>query len=395
MKLMLTTNGRLYKNSKGEYYTPMVYDYSFFRRYLSVFEEIRLVAHVEQLQHENSNTMLRVDGQGVEIFEVPFPHGKIQYILNYLNIASRLKNAAKGCDAAIFRIPDQLAFQALSVARKARLPIGVEVTSNSWEFFEKDSITSAFRPLIRILWDRLQKRACKTAIASSYVTRNSIQKRYKPNKSLDSFSTHCSSVDITLFRGNARNYGNDPLKSLRCLHVAGSINTVAKGHGELLQAAAILKKNGISITCVLIGGGELSRENGDYIMENSIDVEIKGLLSACNIAQEMQNADLFVFPSYREGLPRVVIEAMAVGLPCITTNLEGIKELLDECVMVPVRDAEALASKILFCANNPSFLTDQSARNMKLAEEFAPERLEERRKEFYCFLRQKANKHYA
>ncbi len=389
MKLLLTTNGRLHKNKAGEYYTEMVYGYSFFQRYFEVFNQIRLVAHVQESDSDLSD-MLRVDGPNLEIYDVPFPHGKIQYIKQYGAIKKRLLGAAAGCDVAIFRIPDQLAFQAMPISIKAGLPVGIEVTSSSWEFFGPGSTVGIFRPILRILWDRQQKKACEIADASCYVTSYAIQKRYRPSSKGGSFSTYCSDVDINPFRTEARNFGTEPLKTLRILHVAGSLSGRAKGHGELLRAMVLLKKMGKEVSCVLVGGGQLNEGNRRLIQEKQLVVETVGLKTSDEIAEIMRKSDMFVFPSYREGLPRVVVEAMAAGLVCVATELDGTQELLDSQMLVPIRNQVALADCILQLMEHPEQMSAQSVRNVKVADEYSPEKILERRSTFLRFLRRKA-----
>ena len=52
MKLLVTTNGRLYEND-GKYFCPLVYGYSFFDRYLNFFGQVKLVAHVKHVDSES------------------------------------------------------------------------------------------------------------------------------------------------------------------------------------------------------------------------------------------------------------------------------------------------------------------------------------------------------
>ena len=149
MKLALTTNARLYKNSKGEYFTTSVYDYAFFVRYLEVFEEVKLIAHVEIVDNEKVGDMVRVDGPRLSVSDIPFPHGKMQYIKLYKAIENALETSYQDCDAALLRIPDQLAFQ-LYKKIKNKMPIAVEVTSDPWMLFSAQNYKkSIFRPFIR------------------------------------------------------------------------------------------------------------------------------------------------------------------------------------------------------------------------------------------------------
>lgn len=390
MKIAITTNGRLYKTSSGEYYTPIVYGYSYFERYLSVFPCLRLIAHVESASDEKTKSMLRVDGPGIEVYEVPFPHGKLDYIKKYYSIARRLKHSVEGCEAAILRIPDQLAFQLFPILKKNNIPVGVEVTSNSWDLFERGSIKSFFRPILRVLWDYQQKAVCKKADATSYVTKTAIQKRYPPSNRKNTFSTDYSSVDTGFCKPIKRDYGLKPLNSLSCLHISGGIAGKGKGHKELIESAVLLKAKGITLDINLVGNGTLDTDIEETINKNAIKVTKFGHLNHEEIASLMNETDLFVFPSYREGLPRVVIEAMANGMPCVGTNISGIAELLDKDVLVPLKDSDALAKKIESLAKNPIQLTLQSERNIKAAAVYSPSVLKAKRIAFYEFIKKLA-----
>lgn len=383
MKLLVTTNGRLYENN-NKYYTPLVYGYTFFERYLSFFDQVRLVAHVEHADDDDIKTMLRVDGPNLEVFPVVFPHGKFDYIKKYPKIKKQLLQSYKSCDVAILRIPDQLAFQLMPTLKKNAIPVGIEVTSNSWDLFAKDALNGFFRPFIRVLWHYQQKKACRTADASSYVTTEAIQKSYPPSPT--TFTTNYSSVDLREYIKAPRNYGNEPLNNVVCMHVSGNIGGVCKGHGELLRAMATLKNRGVNTKVILIGGGALSDENQKLVETEKLNVELKGVLSASEIAQVMLEADIFVFPSYREGLPRVVIEAMATGLVCVATDLEGITELLDTTVMVPVKDHEKISDIIYDLISNPAKMSEQSQKNFDKACNYLPEKMNKNRTDFYSYL---------
>ena len=84
----------------------------------------------------------------------------------------------------------------------------------------------------------------------------------------------------------------------------------------------------------------------DQIMKR---VHFKGIVSYDDVARYMQISDLLVFPSWSEGLPNVVVEAMAAGLPVVATNVGGIPEILKNGVTglsVPARDTARLTDAV-------------------------------------------------
>ena len=388
MKLLVTTNARLYKTSDGKYWTAMVYGYDFFVRYLKVFDEVKLVAHVKSSTEQEIKNMISVDGKNLSIYEVPFPNGKIEYIKKYILIRNSLKQSFYDCDAAILRIPDQLAFQLYPYLKKNKIPVGIEVTSDSWDFFSPGSVKSKLRPFLRLLWHFQQKYVCKTAIGTAYVTEKAIQKRYPPKRAIrgDGFTTNYTDTNIDdHYFYRARNYSSTK-ERFRIIHVSGSISGHAKGHKELIEAVGILMNKGLNLELVLVGKGNLSLDVLEIVNKYKVKdiITCKGLISDQNVLRkELIDADLFVFPSYREGLPRVIIEAMACGLPCIATNLLGISELIEKDCLVPAKNSEAVSLKIEEFISSPDRLEEISRRNFEEAKLFSIKKMEKKRLDFY------------
>jgi glycosyltransferase involved in cell wall biosynthesis len=119
-----------------------------------------------------------------------------------------------------------------------------------------------------------------------------------------------------------------------------------KGLGELLEAFVVLAKSRPQLRLALVGQGPY----GDTLkrraaMENVSDrVMLPGRCDAAGIARWMRAADIFCLPSYSEGCPNVVVEALACGRPIVGTDVGGIPELVKEgCgLLAPPRDAAAL-----------------------------------------------------
>ena len=125
-----------------------------------------------------------------------------------------------------------------------------------------------------------------------------------------------------------------------------------KGIAEYAQAARQLKAKGLPIRFLLAGSPDLG--NPAAIPQATLDgwqtdglIELLGQVS--DMAALFATADMVVLPSYREGLPKSLIEAAACALPLVTTDVPGCREVVTHEVnglLVPVRDAKALADAI-------------------------------------------------
>ena len=120
-----------------------------------------------------------------------------------------------------------------------------------------------------------------------------------------------------------------------------------KGQLLLLEAVKILADKGTVVELVLAGDGEMRRELEDYAAHNNIAdlVRFTGWISNEQIRQEILDAAALVLPSFAEGLPVVIMEAMALRRPVISTYIAGIPELVksgEHGWLVPAGDVGAL-----------------------------------------------------
>jgi len=127
-----------------------------------------------------------------------------------------------------------------------------------------------------------------------------------------------------------------------------------KGFGDLIEACAILAAQGCEFTCRIIGEGELRTELHEQIASLGLQgrVELAGPRPQSEVIEQMRSAALFAAPcvigedSNRDGLPTVLLEAMALGTPCVSTDVTGVPEVLRHAetgLMVPQHDPRALA----------------------------------------------------
>jgi glycosyltransferase involved in cell wall biosynthesis len=121
-----------------------------------------------------------------------------------------------------------------------------------------------------------------------------------------------------------------------------------KGQLLLLRAVHRLREQGVRISLVLAGDGEMRPEVEALIGELGItdQVRITGWIGGDTVRREILAARALVLPSFAEGLPVVLMEAMALGRPVISTYIAGIPELVHDGVngwLIPAGDVQALA----------------------------------------------------
>jgi glycosyltransferase involved in cell wall biosynthesis len=135
--------------------------------------------------------------------------------------------------------------------------------------------------------------------------------------------------------------------------------TPAKGQAILLESVAQLKQQGITVHLTLVGMGpdEQSLKNYAESLDIVAQVTFTGAVDQDHILAYYNVADMFVLPSFAEGLPVVLMEAMAMEIPCITTTITGIPELIQQGqngLLVPASDSQSLTQAIKQLAENPA-----------------------------------------
>jgi glycosyltransferase involved in cell wall biosynthesis len=124
-----------------------------------------------------------------------------------------------------------------------------------------------------------------------------------------------------------------------------------KGYDYLLEAFARLKRNGVAFRAEILGGGPLQAPMRYSIQDLGIQPEVTlvGNIPGSQVLERMRQSDVFVLPSVFEGISNAALEAMASGLPVVTTNAGGMAEAVRDGVdgyVVPVRDIDALADRL-------------------------------------------------
>jgi glycosyltransferase involved in cell wall biosynthesis/serine acetyltransferase len=144
----------------------------------------------------------------------------------------------------------------------------------------------------------------------------------------------------------------------KLIAVVANMNVETKGHTDLIRAASVISRECPAAKFLLIGDGaeraRLEVMTGELGLHETVlfagrRTDVPTVLACC---------DLFVLPSWAEGLPNSVLEAMAVGLPVVATSVGGTPEIIEDGVnglLVEPRDSHALAGAILQLLGNEGF----------------------------------------
>ena len=153
-----------------------------------------------------------------------------------------------------------------------------------------------------------------------------------------------------------------------------------KGVGEFVEAARQLKQDGVKARFVLVG--EPDPDNPASVPEATLhawqeEKVVEWWGHRDDMSTVFQAAHVVCLPSYREGLPKVLLEAAACARPIVTTDVPGCREVVREGengLLVPVRDAQALADALLRLINNSELRAKMGKRSREIAvEEFSLE----------------------
>ena len=142
---------------------------------------------------------------------------------------------------------------------------------------------------------------------------------------------------------------------------------------NLIKAVADL-----DVRLVIFGAGPLKDDLQKLASKLNSKIEFKGNVPNEKLPEELNKSEIFILPSFYEGCPKVLLEAMSCGLPCIGTDVEGIKEIIKhkENGYLCETDAHSIRKAILEVLNNKNLQAkiSQNARKTIL-ENFSLEKI--------------------
>ncbi len=384
MRLSISTEGRFLATPDGAVWTDGALNYDIWSRYLAAFDGVNVIARVAPVAVAHDK-LRRVDGPGVEVSCLPTYLGPWQYLLNARAVKRAAQAALAADDAVLLNIPGNIA-NCVAAALAPGRPYAAHVIGDCQDTFAVGVMRHPLRPLLQWWFVRNVRRQLAAASAALYVTRRTLQARYPCRGQMAGISDVDLPNEAIVHAPRSYASRSGPLTIVNI----GTMSTqFIKGLDVLIDALGQCVPQGLDLRLVLIGGGRFQ----GWLQERARALGLQDRVVFCGqlpaglrIREELDRADLFVLPSRIEGLPRALVEAMARALPCISTSVGGIPELLPADELVPAGDVTALANKIAAVVTNPQAMSTMSARNLAVANSFRAEVLRPRRAEFFQLL---------
>lgn len=147
----------------------------------------------------------------------------------------------------------------------------------------------------------------------------------------------------------------------------------SKGVGEYLEAARIVKNQYPYAKFKLLGKYEYVMQDAmdkNYVESFIKDGTVERFEETYDVRPYYEMCSVYVLPSYREGTPRTVLEAMAMGRPIITTDTQGCRETVLDGVngfLVPVKNSNTIADKMIWFLEHPDAIQEMGEQSYQYA----------------------------
>ena len=368
----------------NNHYYSQIYGDSMWAEYLEVFDKVFVIARVKKQTTFNPITKGYKITENPNIIFIPLTDYKGLYEgIKYLpTTISSVVKSVKQSQSNLLRLPGLISNIAGVSAILMNKNIAVQLVGDPYDVFSS-GVGGKYAPVIKIVFTNLTKYICKNAAVTSYVTQYTLQKKYPYSRNAVNISYSDVNLEPSVFK--EKNIRKDNLIEKEVINflMVGSLEQRYKGFDIALRAISQLKTNK-KFTINIVGEGIYLEELKELARKLNLSEVINfcGKVSHEEVLRLMILCDIFLMPSRTEGLPRALIEAMAMGAPAIGSNVGGIPELLDREFIFTNENYSELSKMILKLINS-SEINQISKSNMNKVLNYRKDRLTQKKQKFY------------
>ena len=341
-----------------------------------LFSETRLVVPCESRPRKRGNSHLT--GKNMRVHPLPVPKGK-DFVRKLALFGWLLTNGKtiwreiKQADAVHAPIPGDVGTIGILFALLQKKPLFVRYCGN---WLVQKTLAERFW---RLMIERLA--GGRNVMLA---TGNAAQPPSKINKNVRwIFSTSLDRQKLAAAAPRRRKNTDAPKLIIVCRQESG------KGTKTVLESLPMIQKRFVGATLEIVGdGSQLSElKKTARILGIEPQVTFHGQVSQAKVMELLAEADLFCFPTASEGFPKVVLEAIACGLPVITTPVSVLPELIGETGSGMILDdpaAENLACAVIQIYENDELYHQMSENAVRTAKQYSLEKWRDTIGEYLC-----------
>lgn len=356
MKIIFAISSQYYE-SEGGVWTTTSYNNTMWDEYLKSFNEIFVLAPLKKV-NELPTGCKRADNKNVRFIDSSVI--KKMDAMGIIKLRNKINLLVKSLDGGILHSPSFEAELAFGALKKYKKPYVVESRgeqSMHEGFLKARGIP--FAKFVKQIFLKMHMKHLEGAYGCIYVS-DTLKERYAPKNIIKAaVISDLRLPDSFIKAPRVWEQTSEPFKIIN----VGNLSPY-KDQRTLIKAVHFIIKNfNYNIQLNIVGKGPLESELKQFVKELEIEQYVKfhGFVSwGEELFSLYDQNDLFVLSSLTEGMPRVVLESLARGLPVVSTEVSGSIEILPKECIAPVGDYERLAQAIRRLMESPSLLSELS-----------------------------------
>jgi glycosyltransferase involved in cell wall biosynthesis len=352
-------------------------------RYLDFADHVTVVSRTRELEEgAASDALTLVSRPGVAYRSIPSLSGPLARYANRREASRGLREALADADALIARLPSEIGTLSIRVAERLGLPWGVEVVTCTWDALWNYG-TWQGKVYAPISWWST-RRLVRRADYAVYETQRFLQGRYPARGAM----VGCPIVELPKVERTVLDLRLRRIRSWEPpfrVGLIGALSVGFKGIDTAIEALRLRRGDLPELELRILGAGDPSRwaqlAAAAGLRER---VHFDGVLPAGDAVNRwLDELDLYIQPSFQEGLPRGTLEAMSRGCPALSSTAGGLPELLEPDSLHRPGDAERLGALVVHAAADRDWQLTQAERNFDVARRYSKPELDRVRSEFW------------
>ncbi len=384
MKVLFVYSARFVRSADGKVYYNGQFAYENWERYLKHFDELAVACRMSQVEEAPQGWDLS-SGPRVTFVDTPDDHGNPLMQLWPQRARQIIREELDRCDAVIVR-QSSLGWLAAQEAQRKGLPWAVEVVGDAWDAYWNYG-TLLGKLYAPVAWWESRRWVGKAKYAK-YVTNEYLQRKYPcPGKTLGATDVVIPVFPQALFEKKLSRWKDERLQPEDIkIGMIGYLFNRYKGLHIALRALRELRRQNIHCHLHVLGKGKHGQwyeEAGRLGVRDLLHLD-GTLPSGDPVFQWLDGLDVYIQPSFQEGLPRGLMEAMSRGLPALGSTCGGIPELLPaECLHRP-GDFKKLAAQLKKMVTDSSWRVEQAKHSFQEAQNYYVDVLKAKRDVYWA-----------